>query len=188
MEFVIEDVNEVLKSNKSGKREIPAGDYNVIIRETSQQIWYDKSDCQDGDQDYPLPDALGRCSMPLDIMDGEYKGETIWLKIYENPDEAKYEDPDRLKRHRGKWNISREKLSKIARALEILSITDTDDCAGKCVTVTMKEGKAWTNSKGEKVVPDVEVDDAKKYNPITPKKEVKAEAESDKEIADDIPF
>ena len=196
--FVINDISEVLNNDTptyKERRQIPAGVYEMQICNVLPKEFYDKPDCFDDDTSNPRPDAIVKRLIPLEVIDGEYANERFMLAVYMEPDETKYSDDDKGKerygRHRTKFRIGCESISKIADACGLNSIADFDDCAGKFVKVTLTEKKGWTN-----------IDKVEKYGiakPIAPlrqepkpveppKPEPAAEVAAEEEAKNDLMF
>ena len=149
--FIISDVSEVLSNNNTPteRRKIPAGVYSMQVCNVLPREYYDKPDCYNEDTDNPRPDAIAKRLIPLEAIDGKYANERHMLAVYMEPDEAKYSDDDegkeRYGKHRTKYRIGCENISKLAQACGLNSIADFDDCAGKFVKVTLTEKKGWIN-------------------------------------------
>jgi len=150
--FVMDDVSEVLNNDTPTNRErrqIPAGVYEMQVCNVLPREYYDKPDCFDDDTDNPMPDAIARRAIPLEVIDGEYANERFMLAVYMEPDEAKYSDDDvgkkRYGTHQTKYRMGCERIAKLAQACGLNSIADFDDCAGKFVKVTLTEKKGWIN-------------------------------------------
>ena len=177
------------------RRKIPAGVYSMQVCNVLPREYYDKPDCYNEDTDNPRPDAIAKRLIPLEAIDGEYANERHMLTVYMEPDEAKYSDDDegkeRYGKHQAKFRMGRERISKLAQACGLNSISDFDDCAGKFVKVTLTEKKGWIN-----------IDKVEKYGiakPIAPlrqepkpveppKPEPAVETATEEEVKNDILF
>ena len=137
--FDINNVSDVLNSSTPTyeRREIPAGVYPVQVCNVLPREYYDKKDCFDGDSDSPMPDAIIKRLIPLEIIDGAYANERTLISIYIKPDREKYNDEDRYNTHMKKYKMGCERMAKLAQACGLNSVTDLDDCAGKFVKVTL---------------------------------------------------
>ena len=90
--FDISDVSEVLNNNTPAyreRRDIPAGVYSVQVCNVLPREYYDKKDCLDGNSDSPMPDAIIKRLIPLEIIDGAYANERTLITIYMRPDREK---------------------------------------------------------------------------------------------------
>ena len=110
--------------------------------------------------------------IPLEVIDeGEFMSQRTLISVYLPPTD------DGNDTHKAKYNMGKQRISMLAKACGLDSVTDLNDCAGKFVRITLKEKDGFMN-----------MIKAEPYSAITPK-EVKTEAnKSDEEIADDIPF
>ncbi len=138
--FVMDNVSEVLTNDTPSFRErknIPAGVYTVQVCNVLPKEYFDKKDCFNGDSDSPMPDAIVKRLIPLEIIDGEYANERTLISIYMKPDRDKYSDEDRFNTHQKKYKMGCERMAKLAQACGLDSVTDLDDCAGKFVKVTL---------------------------------------------------
>jgi hypothetical protein len=138
--FVMDNVSEVLTNDTPSFRErkdIPAGVYAVQVCNVLPREYFDKKDCFNGDSDSPMPDAIVKRLIPLEIIDGEYAEERTLISIYMKPDRDKYSDEDRFNTHQKKYKMGCERMAKLAQACGLDSVTDLDDCAGKFVKVTL---------------------------------------------------
>ena len=133
--FDINDVSDVLNSSAPTyeRREIPAGVYPVQVCNVLPREYYDKKDCFDGDSDSPMPDAIIKRLIPLEIIDGAYANERTLISIYIKPDKEKYTDETRYNKHMTKYKMGCERMAKLAQACGLDSVTDLDDCVGKFV-------------------------------------------------------
>ena len=150
--LVMDNVSEVLTNDTPTyreRRDVPAGVYPVQVCNVLPREYYDKPDCFNGDQDNPMPDAVVKRWIPLEIIDGEYANERLWVAVYMEPDREKYTDEDRYTTHRAKYKMGCERMAKLAQACGLDSVTDLDDCVGKFVKATFKgndyEGKTYLN-------------------------------------------
>ena len=87
--FDISNVSEVLNTNTPDyreRREIPAGVYPVQVCNVLPREYYDKKDCFDGDSGSPMPDAIIKRLIPLEIIDGAYANERTLISIYIKPE------------------------------------------------------------------------------------------------------
>jgi len=190
--FVMDNVSEVLNSDTPSydRRDIPAGVYAVQVCNVLPREYFDKKDCFNGDSDSPMPDAIVKRLIPLEIIDGEFANERTLISIYMRPDRDKYSDEDRFNTHQKKYKMGCERLAKLAQACGLDSVTDLDDCAGKFVKVTLTgreyNGKTYLDLKS-----------AEKYGIakpvlVTPKQEPApkqaTEQAMEQEVKDDIPF
>ena len=138
--FVMDNVSEVLTNDTPSfreRRDIPAGVYTVQVCNVLPREYFDKKDCFNGDSDSPMPDAIVKRLIPLEIIDGEYAEERTLISIYMKPDRDKYSDEDRFNTHQKKYKMGCERMAKLAQACGLDSVTDLDDCAGKFVKVTL---------------------------------------------------
>jgi len=189
--FDINNVSDVLNSSAPTyeRREIPAGVYPVQVCNVLPREYYDKKDCFDGDSDSPMPDAIIKRLIPLEIIDGAYANERTLISIYIKPEREKYNDEDRYNTHMKKYKMGCERMAKLAQACGLDSVTDLDDCAGKFVKVTLTgreyNGKTYLDMKS-----------AEKYGiakPIAPlkqepKPEPAVETATEEEVKNDILF
>ena len=189
--FDINNVSDVLNSSAPTyeRREIPAGVYPVQVCNVLPREYYDKKDCFDGDSDSPMPDAIIKRLIPLEIIDGAYANERTLISIYIKPEREKYNDEDRYNTHMKKYKMGCERMAKLAQACGLDSVTDLDDCAGKFVKVTLTgreyNGKTYLDMKS-----------AEKYGiakPIAPlkqepKPEPAVETATGEEVKHDILF
>jgi len=189
--FDINNVSDVLNSSAPTyeRREIPAGVYPVQVCNVLPREYYDKKDCFNGDSDSPMPDAIIKRLIPLEIIDGAYANERTLISIYIKPEREKYNDEDRYNTHMKKYKMGCERVAKLAQACGLDSVTDLDDCAGKFVKVTLTgreyNGKTYLDMKS-----------AEKYGiakPIAPlkqepKPEPAVETATEEEVKNDILF
>ena len=190
--FDISNVSEVLNTNTPDygeRREIPAGVYSVQVCNVLPREYHDKKDCFNGDSDSPMPDAIIKRLIPLEIIDGAYANERTLISVYMKPDREKYNDEDRFNTHQKKYKMGCERMAKLAQACGLDSVTDLDDCAGKFVKVTLTgreyNGKTYLDMKS-----------AEKYGiakPIAPlkqepKPEPAADTTTEEEVKNDILF
>jgi len=189
--FDINNVSDVLNSSAPTyeRREIPAGVYPVQVCNVLPREYYDKKDCFNGDSDSPMPDAIIKRLIPLEIIDGAYANERTLISIYIKPEREKYNDEDRYNTHMKKYKMGCERMAKLAQACGLDSVTDLDDCAGKFVKVTLTgreyNGKTYLDMKS-----------AEKYGiakPIAPlkqepKPEPAVETATEEEVKNDILF
>ncbi len=115
--FVMDNVSEVLTNDTPSFRErknIPAGVYTVQVCNVLPKEYFDKKDCFNGDSDSPMPDAIVKRLIPLEIIDGEYAEERTLISIYMKPDREKYEDLDRYNTHQKKYKMGCERMAKLA--------------------------------------------------------------------------
>ena len=188
----MDNVSEVLNNNTPAyreRRDIPAGVYSVQVCNVLPREYYDKKDCLDGNSDSPMPDAIIKRLIPLEIIDGAYANERTLISIYMRPDKEKYNDEDRYNTHMKKYKMGCERMAKLAQACGLDSVTDLDDCAGKFVKVTLTgreyNGKTYLDLKS-----------AEKYGiakPIAPlrqepKPEPAVETATEEEVKNDILF
>ena len=104
--FVMDNVSEVLNNDTSTyreRREVPAGVYSVQVCNVLPREYYDRPDCFNKDTDTPMPDAIVKRWIPLEIIDGAYANERVWVSIYMRPDREKYNDEDRYNKHMTKY-------------------------------------------------------------------------------------
>ena len=188
--FIMNNVSEVLTNNDTTtyeRRDIPAGVYAVQVCNVLPREYFDKKDCFNGDSDSPMPDAIVKRLIPLEIIDGEFANERTLISVYMEPDKDKYNDEERYKTHMKKHKMGCERMAKLAQACGLDSISDLDDCAGKFVRVTLTgreyNGKTYLDMKS-----------AEKYGvakPVLtpPKKEAApAEAATEQAVKDEMPF
>jgi hypothetical protein len=187
--FIMDNVSEVLNSEATTyeRRDIPAGVYAVQVCNVLPREYFDKKDCFNGDSDSPMPDAIVKRLIPLEIIDGEFANERTLISVYMEPDKDKYNDEERYKTHMKKYKMGCERMAKLAQACGLDSITDLDDCAGKFVRATLTgreyNGKTYLDLKS-----------AEKYGMAKtvltpPKKEAApAEAATEQAIKDEMPF
>jgi len=188
--FIMDNVSEVLTNNDTTtyeRRDIPAGVYAVQVCNVLPREYFDKKDCFNGDSDSPMPDAIVKRLIPLEIIDGEFANERTLISVYMEPDKDKYNDEERYKTHMKKHKMGCERMAKLAQACGLDSISDLDDCAGKFVRVTLTgreyNGKTYLDLKS-----------AEKYGvakPVLtpPKKEAApAEAATEQAVKDEMPF
>ena len=137
--FIMDNVSEVLNSDTPTyeRRDIPAGVYAVQVCNVLPREYFDKKDCFDGDLDSPMPDAIVKRLIPLEIIDGAYANERTLISVYMRPDKEKYTDEDRYNTHMKKYKMGCERMAKLAQACGLDSVTDLDDCSGKFVKVTL---------------------------------------------------
>ena len=152
--FVMDNVSEVLTNNTPSfreRRDIPAGVYAVQVCNVLPREYFDKKDCFNGDSDSPMPDAIVKRVIPLEIIDGEFATERTLISIYMKPDREKYSDEDRFNTHQKNYKMGCERMAKLAQACGLDSVTDLDDCAGKFVQVTLTgreyNGKTYLDLK-----------------------------------------
>jgi hypothetical protein len=152
--FVMDNVSEVLTNDTPSfreRRDIPAGVYTVQVCNVLPREYFDKKDCFNGDSDSPMPDAIVKRLIPLEIIDGEYAEERTLISIYMKPERVKYSDESRFDTHQKKYKMGCERMAKLAQASGLNSVTDLDDCAGKFVKVTLTgreyNGKTYLDLK-----------------------------------------
>ena len=152
--FVMDNVSEVLNNDTptyGERRDIPAGVYAVQVCNVLPREYFDKKDCFNGDSDSPMPDAIVKRLIPLEIIDGAYANERTLISVYMKPDREKYSDEDRFNTHQKKYKMGCERMAKLAQACGLDSVTDLDDCAGKFVQVTLTgreyNGKTYLDLK-----------------------------------------
>ncbi len=187
--FIMDNVSEVLNSEATTyeRRDIPAGVYAVQVCNVLPREYFDKKDCFNGDSDSPMPDAIVKRLIPLEIIDGEFANERTLISVYMEPLKDIYKDEERYKTHMKKYKMGCERMAKLAQACGLDSITDLDDCAGKFVRVTLTgreyNGKTYLDMKS-----------AEKYGIAKtvltpPKKEAApAEAATEQAVKDEMPF
>ena len=187
--FIMDNVSEVLNSEATTyeRRDIPAGVYAVQVCNVLPREYFDKKDCFGGDSDSPMPDAIIKRLIPLEIIEGEFSSERTLISVYMEPLKDLYKDEERYKTHMKKYKMGCERMAKLAQACGLDSITDLDDCAGKFVRVTLTgreyNGKTYLDMKS-----------AEKYGaakPVLapPKKEAApAEAATEQAVKDEMPF
>jgi len=187
--FIMDNVSEVLNSEATTyeRRDIPAGVYSVQVCNVLPREYFDKKDCFGGDSDSPMPDAIIKRLIPLEIIEGEFASERTLISVYMEPLKDLYKDEERYKTHMKKYKMGCERMAKLAQACGLDSITDLDDCAGKFVRVTLTgreyNGKTYLDMKS-----------AEKYGaakPVLapPKKEAApAEAATEQAVKDEMPF
>ncbi len=184
--FIMDNVSEVLNSEATTyeRRDIPAGVYSVQVCNVLPREYFDKKDCFGGDSDSPMPDAIVKRLIPLEIIDGAYANERTLISVYMEPDKEKYNDGERYKTHMKKYKMGCERIAKLAQACGLDSITDLDDCAGKFVRVTLTgreyNGKTYLDMKS-----------AEKYGaakPVLtpPKQETASKAATTEEVEQEI--
>ena len=184
--FIMDNVSEVLNSEATTyeRRDIPAGVYSVQVCNVLPREYFDKKDCFGGDSDSPMPDAIIKRLIPLEIIEGEFASERTLISIYMEPDKEKYNDEERYKTHMKKYKMGCERIAKLAQACGLDSITDLDDCAGKFVRVTLTgreyNGKTYLDMKS-----------AEKYGaakPVLtpPKQETTSKAATTEEVEQEI--
>ena len=189
--FDINDVSDVLNSSAPTyeRREIPAGVYPVQVCNVLPREYYDKKDCFDGDSDSPMPDAIIKRLIPLEIIDGAYANERTLISIYIKPEREKYSDEDRYNTHMKKYKMGCERMAKLAQACGLNSVTDLDDCAGKFVKVTLTSreynGKNYLDMKSAE-----KYGIAKPVAPLKqePKPEPATETTTEEEVKNDMLF
>ena len=192
--FIMNNVSEVLTNNDTTtyeRRDIPAGVYAVQVCNVLPREYFDKKDCFNGDSDSPMPDAIVKRLIPLEIIDGEFANERTLISVYMEPLKDIYKDEERYKTHMKKYKMGCERMAKLAQACGLDSISDLDDCAGKFVRVTLTgreyNGKTYLDMKS-----------AEKYGvakPVLtpPKKEAApaeavVEAATEQAVKDEMPF
>ena len=187
--FIMDNVSEVLNSEATTyeRRDIPAGVYAVQVCNVLPREYFDKKDCFGGDSDSPMPDAIVKRLIPLEIIDGAYANERTLISVYMEPLKDLYKDEERYKTHMKKYKMGCERMAKLAQACGLDSITDLDDCAGKFVRVTLTgreyNGKTYLDMKS-----------AEKYGAakpvLTPPKQetAPAEAATEQAVKDEMPF
>ena len=191
--FIMDNVSEVLNSEATTyeRRDIPAGVYAVQVCNVLPREYFDKKDCFGGDSDSPMPDAIVKRLIPLEIIDGAYANERTLISVYMEPLKDLYKDEERYKTHMKKYKMGCERMAKLAQACGLDSITDLDDCAGKFVRVTLTgreyNGKTYLDLKS-----------AEKYGiaktVLTPPKkeaapaEAVVEAATEQAVKDEMPF
>ena len=180
--FVVEDINEVLRNMKPQEKkkvQLTPGTYNCLVKEVSPNKHYDKTD-RVGEEKHgdPKPNAIVRRAIPLEVVEGEFAGEWIWLSVYMKPT-----DPNN-QTHKTKFRMGQENISMLASACGISKVDDLNDCCDKLIKVTMVERDGWLNIK-----------DIEPYRPSLPeqsKPEPKvsepSSAKEEAEVKDDIPF
>jgi len=190
--FVMDNVSEVLNDDTSIRRErrdVPAGVYPVQVCNVYPREYFDKPDCFDEDPNRPMPDAIVKRLIPLEIIEGEYANERILLSVYIEPDEEKYSNDDKGRKrygtHQAKFNMGRKRIAKLAKACGLDSVTDLDDCVGKFVEVTLKKKDGWVNL--ETIEPYGIAKPTASFRQ-EPKPEPAAEQATEQEVKDDIPF
>ncbi len=192
--FIMNNVSEVLTNNDTTtyeRRDIPAGVYAVQVCNVLPREYFDKKDCFNGDSDSPMPDAIVKRLIPLEIIDGEFANERTLISVYMEPLKDIYKDEERYKTHMKKYKMGCERMAKLAQACGLDSISDLDDCAGKFVRVTLTgreyNGKTYLDMKS-----------AEKYGVakpvLTPPKkeaapaEAAVEAATEQAVKDEMPF
>ena len=198
--FVMDNVSEVLNNDTPTYRErkdIPAGVYAVQVCNVLPREYFDKKDCFNGDSDSPMPDAIVKRLIPLEIIDGAYATERTLISIYMKPDRDKYSDEDRFNTHQKKYKMGCERMAKLAQACGLDSVTDLDDCAGKFVKVTLTgreyNGKTYLDMKSAekygiaKPFPTMSMNAAPEPEPDPDPKPV-AEQAVEQEVEKDILF
>ena len=184
--FIMDNVSEVLNSEATTyeRRDIPAGVYSVQVCNVLPREYFDKKDCFGGDSDSPMPDAIVKRLIPLEIIDGAYANERTLISVYMEPLKDLYKDGERYKTHMKKYKMGCERIAKLAQACGLDSITDLDDCAGKFVRVTLTgreyNGKTYLDMKS-----------AEKYGaakPVLtpPKQETASKAATTEEVEQEI--
>ena len=191
--FIMDNVSEVLNSEATTyeRRDIPAGVYSVQVCNVLPREYFDKKDCFGGDSDSPMPDAIIKRLIPLEIIEGEFSSERTLISVYMEPLKDLYKDEERYKTHMKKYKMGCERMAKLAQACGLDSISDLDDCAGKFVRVTLTgreyNGKTYLDMKS-----------AEKYGVakpvLTPPKkeaapaEAAVEAATEQAVKDEMPF
>ena len=190
--FVMDNVSEVLTNDTPTyreRRDVPAGVYPVQVCNVLPREYYDKPDCFNEDQDSPMPDAVVKRWIPLEIIDGEYANERQKKTDKIEPKQKKNTEKKQNNTHKAKYRMGCERMAKLAQACGLDSVTDLDDCAGKFVKVTLTgreyNGKTYLDLKS-----------AEKYGiakPIAPlrqepKPEPAAETATEEEVKNDILF
>ena len=189
--FIMDSVSDVLSSDTTyERRDIPAGVYVVQVCDVYSKEFFDKKDCFNEDQESPMPDAVVKRLIPLEIIDGEFANERTVISVYMEPDKSRYNDEERYKTHMKKYKMGCERMAKLAQACGLDSVTDLNDCAGKFVKVTLTgreyNGKTYLDLKS-----------AEKYGmakPVLapPKQESTPQPATEQvveqEVKDDIPF
>ena len=170
--YAVSNVDEALKeSSTSERKNVPEGVWNVQVIDALENDYYDKTDRVGGVKEgEPLPKAIVKKLIPLEVIDeGEYVSQRTLISVYMPPTDENNDT------HKAKYNMGKQRISKLAKACGLDSVTDLNDCAGKFVRITLKEKDGFMN-----------MIKAEPYSAIKPK--IEAEAKSDKEISDDIPF
>ena len=174
--YSVSNIDEALKeSSTSERKNVPEGVWNVQVIEALENDFYDNTDRVGGVKTgEPLPKAIVKKLIPLEVIDeGEFVAQRTLISVYMPPTDENNDT------HKAKYNMGKQRISMLAKACGLDSVTDLNDCAGKFVRITLKEKDGFLN-----------MDKAEPYSAITPKEEVKVEAKSETEtaIADDIPF
>ena len=174
--YAVGNVDEFLNESSAQERKnVPEGVWNVQVIEALDNDYYDKTDKVGGVKEgEPLPNALVKKLIPLEVIDeGEFVSQRTLISVYMPPTDENNDT------HKAKYNMGKQRISMLAKACGLDSVTDLNDCAGKFVRITLKEKGGFLN-----------LVKAEPYSAITPKEEVKVEAKSETEtaIADDIPF
>ena len=193
--FIMDNVSEVLNSDTPTyeRRDIPAGVYAVQVCNVLPREYFDKKDCFDGDSDSPMPDAIVKRLIPLEIIDGAYANERTLISVYMRPDREKYNDEDRYNTHMKKYKMGCERMAKLAQACGLDSVTDLDDCAGKFVKVTLTgreyNGKTYLDLKSAEKYGLAKPFPTVSMNAVPePAPEPVADTATEQEVKDDIPF
>jgi hypothetical protein len=190
--FIMDSVSEVLTNSDTTyeRRDIPAGVYVVQVCDVYSKEFFDKKDCFNEDQESPMPDAVVKRLIPLEIIDGEFANERTVISVYMEPDKEKYNDEERYKTHMKKYNMGCKRMAKLAQACGLDSVTDLNDCAGKFVKVTLTgreyNGKTYLDLKSAEKYGMAKPVLAPPKQESTPQPATEQVAEQ--EVKDDIPF
>ena len=176
--YAVGNGDEALKeSSTSERKNVPEGVWNVQVIDALPNDYYDKTDkvggVKEGD---PLPNAIIKKLIPLEVIDeGEFATQRTLISVYLPPTDEGNDT------HKAKYNMGKQRISMLAKACGLDSVSDLNDCAGKFVRITLKEKDGFMN-----------MIKAEPYSALHSmiKEEVKVEAKPETEtaIADDIPF
>ena len=182
--FVVENVDEVLSSIKPQEKkyvQLTPGIYNCVVKEVSPNKHYDKTDRVGGEKHGdPLPNAIVRRAIPLEVIEGEFAGEWIWLSVYMQPT-----DPNN-QTHKTKFRMGQENMAMLAKACGISKVDNLNDCCDKFIKVTMVERNGWLNIKDIEPYSAIAPKESKPEPKVSATSSAKEEAEVN--IEDDIPF
>lgn len=185
--YAVGNVNEVLEEdfNNFERKEVPEGVWNVQVQDVIEKDFYDKTDRVGGTKEGdPLPNAIIKKLIPLEVIDeGEFVAQRTLISVYMPPP-----DPSNGT-HTSKYNMGKKRMSMLAKACGLDTITDLNDCSGKFVRITLKERDGYLNLvKAEPF--GVTKPERAKLEP-TPKAEPKGNVKKVSEhmtVEDDIPF
>ena len=179
--YAVGNVNEVLDDfNNFERKEVPAGVWNVQVQDVIEKDFYDKTDRVGGTKEGdPLPNAIIKKLIPLEVIDeGEFVAQRTLISVYMPP-----QDPNNGT-HTSKYNMGKKRMSMLAKACGLDTVTDLNDCSGKFVKITLKEKDGFLNLVKAEPFGMTKPKETK-LEP-TPKAEPKDGSEQT--IKDDIPF